>query len=261
LEKETTTEKQTERTEDQAADKTADHKAGKQPAIHRSLSEQTPDQTADQKVEKPEDQTTAGETEKPEAQLAAEQTASESSVDQDANDRNDDSISLAGGTTQQVFTAIDVEATTLSTVQSTTNVNYVAQKDKQDVSARVQAAQSQEILRVRPRPGHGTAAGQLRAPPPVERALFSYQDLFSSRPVNVRASLPVQYGLNMSIARLNYEFATPAGPTAQFAVAAANRINFRPPAVKKAARMEIVGNISVGEPIPVDATRHILIGQ
>ena len=77
----------------------------------------------------------------------------------------------------------------------------------------------------------------------------------------MRASLPVQYGLNRSIARLNYEFSTPSGPNAQFAVAAANRLSFRPPAVKKPNRMGIVGNVPVGEPVPVPAARHILIGQ
>jgi hypothetical protein len=124
------------------------------------------------------------------------------------------------------------------------------------LEATVRAAQSQEILRTKSRPSKKAGA----QPPPVERALFSYQDLFAARPVNVRASPPVQYGLNLSLARLNYEFSAPTGPTAVFAAAAANLASFRPPPVKKPSRMGIVGGIAVGEPVPVQAARHILIG-
>jgi hypothetical protein len=126
------------------------------------------------------------------------------------------------------------------------------------LEATVRAAQSQEILRTKSRPSKKAGA---QPPPPVERALFSYQDLFAARPVNVRASPPVQYGLNLSLARLNYEFSAPTGPTAVFAAAAANLASFRPPPVKKPSRMGIVGGIAVGEPVPVQAARHILIGS
>jgi hypothetical protein len=124
------------------------------------------------------------------------------------------------------------------------------------LEATVRAAQSQEILRTKSRPSKKAGA----PPPPVERALFSYQDLFAARPVNVRSSPPVQYGLNLSLARLNYEFSAPTGPTAVFAAAAANLASFRPPPVKRPSRMGIVGGIAVGEPVPVPAARHILIG-
>ncbi len=125
------------------------------------------------------------------------------------------------------------------------------------LEATVQAAQSQEILRTKSRPSKKAGA----PPPPVERALFSYQDLFAARPVNVRASPPVQYGLNLSLERLNYEFSAPTEPTAVFAAAAANLPSFRPPPVKRPSRMGIVGGIAVGEPVPVQAARHILIGS
>ena len=190
------------------------------------------------------DSTTESPLEKRAAQAASQQTDPTHEdfigVPEDATDMNDDDAS-----------------TTVSNAPSQTNTSDVGQ-----ISAAVQAARSQEILRVKARPmGVAAAAGMLNVAPPVEHALFSYQDLFASRPVNVRASLPVQYGLNRSIARLNYEFSTPSGPNAQFAVAAANRLSFRPAAVKKPNRMGIVGNVPVGEPVPVPAARHILIGQ
>jgi hypothetical protein len=133
-----------------------------------------------------------------------------------------------------------------------------AAAEEKVLEATVRAAQSQEILRIRTKSRPSKKAGA--PPPPVERALFSYQDLFAARPLNVRASPPVQYGLNLSLARLNYEFSAPTGPTAVFAAAAANLASFRPPPVKKPSRMGIVGGIDVGEPVPVQAARHILIG-
>jgi len=148
--------------------------------------------------------------------------------------------------------------TATGTAQSRSEEQQAA--DEKNLAATVYAAQAHEILRTQSRPS-AFATGNAAPPPPVERALFSFQDLFAARPINVRASPPVQYGLNLSLARLNYEFSPPTGPTAVFAAAAANLPSFRPPAIKKASRMGIVGDIRVGDPVPVQAARHILIGK
>ena len=85
----------------------------------------------------------------------------------------------------------------------------------------------------------------------LDKALFSFSDHRAGN----RNSRPVQYGLNVTLTRLNMEFGSEKD------VHMANSANKIQPRFNplKAKEMEIVGNIKVGQTIPDSSARHILI--
>lgn len=85
----------------------------------------------------------------------------------------------------------------------------------------------------------------------LEKTIFSFAD----HRAGSKNSKPLKYGLNLTLTRLNMEFGS------DDRVALANAPNYMKPKfnLQSANKMEIVGNIPVGNIVPNHSARHILL--